>query len=294
MQQLEWNPLPGLALVILVIGHGAIHAGTYTRTFQNGFGGYHGTRDATISRNHADYNNGMQDSFITRNSPDQVALVKFVGLDLPADAKIVSAKLTLTVREIGNLPTISAYGLLKDFTEGTKNDQPAADGETTWNAVRHGQQSWGMPGGSDSSQEFTYNGHADRHLPADDQITIKTGASHCTWDVTASLASQVRQGKEYGWALAVVDTKKMDAFVVFFSRQWLRDDAPVSMFPKLTVTFESKLTDLSVAPSTGAKLILYSGRHPSDLRGDPERLEQFPFDGISFRASTAGLQIFQP
>ena len=108
-----------------------------------------------------------------------------------------------------------------------------------------------------------------------------------------SLRSQVTQGKEYGWALVTEETE-VDAFGAFFSRQWPSDDAPVSLLPRLMVTYESTLTDSGPAPLTGVKLILYYGGHPSKMQDDPERLKQFPFDGISFRTSTAGLEIFGP
>jgi len=140
--------LSAITLLTLIVAALSVpmFAGTYTVVFQDGRLGYGGTRDVYIASNGGDANIGVQDCFMARRNPqtgfEQRGLVKFTDLDLPANAKVVSSELSLFTKEIKGSPTLAAHGLLKDFVEGTKNYQYADAGETTWNAVRHGQQPW--------------------------------------------------------------------------------------------------------------------------------------------------------
>ena len=295
-------PLSAIILLAVIVAalSAPMFAGTYTVVFQDGRHGYGGTRDAYITSDRGDANIGVQDCFMARRNPktsfEQRGLVKFTDLNLPADAKVVSAELSLFTKEIRGSPTIAIHGLLKDFTEGTKNYEPADEGQTTWNAVHHGQQPWSQPGAAAESGEFVYDQDADHRTPADDTATINQSGAWYTWNVTASLANQLAEGKPYGWLLRVTNAEE-DTFAVFYSRQAMADDAPVSIVPKLTVTYESELADRLPRPLTRAKLILWGGHsaaEPAQLLKDPDRLKAFPFDGVAFPADAVGISVFNP
>ena len=83
-----------IALIVLLCE--STVAGTYTVVFQDGLRGYGGAMDAYIARDQADANIGAQDCFMARKTPEtgqeQRALVRFTDMNLPPDAKVVSAK----------------------------------------------------------------------------------------------------------------------------------------------------------------------------------------------------------
>lgn len=292
-------------LVLFGMIRGPAFAETYTVVLQNGLSGYQDTYDAFVDSSEPDLNIGIKDDMVVRYTPAgglkqenaQYGLVKFTDFRLPVDARVICARLLLFSKQVMGSPTIAVHGLLKDFREGTKNFGSADDGGTTWNAAIHGQQTWGEAGAESVSDRFRFDQHADRHVLADDTVTVTKVAVWYGWDVSTSLAAQVAAGKLYGWLLRVTDTAE-DELAVFVSRNAKASDAPVQIFPKLIIEYESKLAEKAPAPLLSApKLILWGGHSandPAQLLQDPESLEQFPFDGVAFPAGPAGLSIFSP
>jgi hypothetical protein len=291
----------GLAALLVVLESVSIAAQEpVTRVFQDGHRGYMGTRDAYIDSNDNDANVGAKDSVIVRKTPEpfleQAGLVKFTGLDLPREAKIVSATLSLRCRELRGTPAVAAYGLVKDFTEGERNHTPAGPGETTWNALHHGGEGWGAPGAGKRSSEPGFDGEADQSDDPDDQTVVTATDAWYRWDVTRSFAHQLAHGKEYGWVLRIPDATE-DTFSMFCGRVFPDEDAPRSLRPKLTVVVEADSARPQPRRLSRPKLILWGGHSvgtPADLLVDRVRLARFPFDGVAFPGASAGIEVFGP
>lgn len=71
-------------------------------------------------------------------------------------------------------PVTFWYEVLKEWIQGTKNGAAAANGEPTWNSVRHGEESWNTAGcnGADSDYNSTYDGTANPLVNANFHIDI--------------------------------------------------------------------------------------------------------------------------
>ncbi len=281
-------------------------AEAHVAVFQDGTHGYDGTRDTFISSHYAHANSGAANSIIVRKTPSrpsrQVGLIKFTGLTIPAGSRIVSAHLNLYCSEMGEGKslTVAAHGLLKDFMEGTGywgpvQLPPAEPGETTWNWLHHPKTPWGAPGAGSMTAESDYDADRDCLSPADDQVLVIKSGAWCVWDVTRSFADQFAHGKEYGWALKPVSNDDHDRVVAFFGRVWPADDAPRSIRPKLVVTYEPAKAQPAPAPMPYAKLLLRTG-HPVEkflAESERERLPEFPFDGVIWRACVIGAEPFR-
>ena len=92
-------------------------AETHIAVFQDGARGYSGTRDTFISSHFGHANSGAANGIIVRKTPSrpsqQIALIKFTGLTIPAGSRIVSAHLNLYCSEMGEGKslTVAAHGL---------------------------------------------------------------------------------------------------------------------------------------------------------------------------------------
>lgn len=128
---------------------------------------------------------------------NNVSLLRFDNLDLPAGATINSATLTLGLIELGFDGTtsldVSVYGLLVPYKQS----------EASW-ANRQAGQAWNGPGATATSGSYTFDGAFDRLGVADDTVTFTpsspTGVVNYEWDVTTSFVAQYNAGNLYGFA----------------------------------------------------------------------------------------------
>jgi hypothetical protein len=257
---------------------------TITTTFQERIKGYHGTRTATLSRDTPDSSISRDDLLVGKIFADEThqhkSLVKFTGLDLPADAKILSAHLSLFCQGFSGQPRIAAYGLLKNFSEGNRHGGQALAGATTWNALHYGKAAWSAPGAGKTSDRFDYDAEADVHAPPDATEAVQS-VGWFTWDVTSSFTDQRRQGKEYGWALEEA-TGHATTYAVFVSPHADVADKPLLLYPRLTLTYVTSAPGQSVRSGSGPQLISFYLGDPTHLNKDLKRVARLPFDGAVF------------
>jgi len=161
-------------------------------TFKNGQDGYSGCVDgaARSEPGREVYNYGTSTSF-TSNFEDEsnqefVSFIQFEDLfgagsnQISAGQTITDAKLYLYARGMQNAGTsrmVNAYAMLVGVNMGTKNSQPADDGEVCWDARARNQVAWGgdMHNGPVSGMDYTLN-HADR--------TAVSAVGWVSWNVT--------------------------------------------------------------------------------------------------------------
>jgi hypothetical protein len=127
-----------------------LHADT-TVTFQNGVGGYTGSKDFSINTQYAEYNGGngvtWRDTpelgcYTTTGSGSYAVryLLKFDGLTVPAGSRVVSASLSLTFSS-WNASSGNITGLY------VRNSWNAASNRLGW-VFRDDANSWASPGAS--------------------------------------------------------------------------------------------------------------------------------------------------
>lgn len=278
-----------LAVIVVAAGlqtaYGA-DAKPVTATYTEGRRGYRGARCIWLTNAASDRSSrrgpwlsgggGPEDMLVGRPQGKRErefrGLLKFSNLNLHAGSKILSARITLPSGEILGRPRVAIYGMLKNWhappKEPRDTEPSALDGETTWNSQYHSQQKWGAPGVDKTSDNFEYDGDADRHTEADSIIEVKD-MGRITFDVTHSLASQVAGGKEYGWLLAEL-SEGDDA--VYINPNTVRAGLTVRYIPPPGV--EVKRT----APPQ-LRLINFHLAEPWDMLKNPDRLRKLPFDG---------------
>jgi hypothetical protein len=124
-----------LAVVLLANGKAA-HSQLVMTSFQNGVNGYSGTFDRVISERQGDFErdgSGVASYFLdgfnaSNSSPDEQGLIRFSNIvgngagQIPANATILSAKLTVTTSAAGNAQTAGPFGvagLMQPFDSST-------------------------------------------------------------------------------------------------------------------------------------------------------------------------------
>lgn len=186
-----------------------------TRSYMVGRRGYDSADAKWLLKRHPDYGAYREDRVLMigqHADPDRDvfrSLLKFTGLDIPAGSEIISATLSFRA-DLAGAPRIAIYGLLRDWFPSTVWTNASA-GETTWNSQRHLASRWGLPGADKPSVEENYDGDADR-FATPDSVFDATTIQRARFDVTRSLASQVANGKLYGWLLAET-TGKADTYL---------------------------------------------------------------------------------
>lgn len=127
------------------------------------------------NNNYGAYNGLQTDGSWTCRVPIKTKNLKStMDVAIGANKAIISAKLKLYATKV-NAQTLTAYRLLRDWEEGTKNGQASAAGESSWNEYSN-PNDWGTPGAEADS---------DREKTAQASAVLNAGASvWYEWDIT--------------------------------------------------------------------------------------------------------------
>lgn len=126
--------------------------------YRQGLNGYTGARDTFVIKSRPYIDLGMDDIGIARTEDGVITartLIKFTDLNIPAGSQITSATLNVDTRDGGvqGLPLdVAVYGLLKNFTAGTRGSQnPGYSGD---GAYEDGTSNWAFQNWSPLPGDF--------------------------------------------------------------------------------------------------------------------------------------------
>lgn len=163
-------------------------------TYQEGVSGYTGSESGRINPNAG---TGSTIFAVGGVDGDNVGLIKFGNLNIPAGSIINSATLNLylTGLTLGPLSqlNIAAFGLLQSFTIA----------QASW-ANRLTSTPWNSSGAAATSTTYVFDGNADRLSVADSTVVFTASSAVNTFyqfNVTTSFVQQFLAGKLYGFAM---------------------------------------------------------------------------------------------
>lgn len=120
--------------------------------------------DARFINNQVDKNYGVFTSLTisgsTKNSAIKVLLTDYSGVT------VLQSRFILDCLDISGAPILAWYEILRDWTQGIGNGDPANDGEITWNSARHNVQAWTTAG---------CEGIGDKNMVAEGSKEIEVG-----------------------------------------------------------------------------------------------------------------------
>lgn len=160
------------------------------------------------------------------------ALLRFsLGTNLPAGAVITNVSLKLSVtKEKGGSPALQmrVHRVLQEWIEGTRSNMaggsPAAAGEATWNARKHGVSNWSAPGGTGdfaatASATIAVDNNGNYTIPSNDALL----ADVRDW--------QANSAANFGWILLAPQEETLGSARRIASRE------DGSQAPSLTIGF---------------------------------------------------------
>jgi len=236
--------LPAVVLLTLVLLAGFAQADAVT--FQQGINGYAGTSDTWLGYNDDLENFGNDWDIHVRHDwygtyDDRVTLIKFDLGSLPSNAVITGASLSLLYYDDYNISgddslTVSAYRMLKSWTEGTGGSGNGRTGA-----------SWYYQYAYPSTTQW-YNGGArgvnqDRQTNPDASVTLYNidGYAWTTFSgssITASVANWYADpSQNFGWALDYTSYSDSTDGAIFHSSEYSTSPADYVWRPKMTIDY---------------------------------------------------------
>ena len=222
------------------------------------------------------------------------ALQRWDDLPLPQEARIEGAELRLQVQEsdVEFDRTLLLYAMRRDWNPGgggvSKNNlSPPAPGEVWWNEARHGDEAWGLPGGSCTS---------DRDPAPLAEATLPHGGTELTFSsgrLTRYVAGQVTQGKPLLFMIKLQDHQEdVPGSLIHIWSESEGDDKGRSRKPELALRWTmpgEPVVEEDVLLEPGRALVYPSGEANFVTFGDAQGQ---PFE-VAARASGCGWRVVQ-
>lgn len=232
-------------VVFLVVGVFAFEARAETIVFEEGVGGYQGTRDNSIYKERPDNTNGGHGFLYAGNNQffnPRRALIRFDLSLIPRNARIGSVRLEITVNRRAKRPGEPLvdqmhflHALQIDWGEGSVDavaidpetdggsGAPAEEGDATWLSNFHNLSAWNTPGG-----DFRRRPSAQTLIGDVGERGLFTGPT-----LTADVEAWVRSpASNYGWILRGNETEPQKAYRFYSS------EGDAGLRPRLAVEFD--------------------------------------------------------
>ena len=244
-----------LLLALIVTCQGTARAASIVKKFGDNTGDdFPGTiEDAAIWQKNPDLNYGAK-----ANSPvgergtvgnECRVLIRFkdIASKLGPGAVITSATMNLYCSVEGSSAdySVSAYRVLLDWVEGTKNGA-VESGSSSWNYAQQNTLAWNTAGCDAASDVASEGGTADRRATAEQSTAITGTGQYFSWDLTAAVQNWYDGSwSEYGVILTIDSPGISRTRKVFAASENTTD----GQRPYLEVTYEGPGSTLTVCQS---------------------------------------------